>query len=151
MTTPVAMQSATAQAPVAARMDVGQTQSSPVPVETQQVPIPYRSESGGAIATTGGALAFTGLLLALLVVGLRFAKKKGLLDRWIVALPARAIGGSVMRVERALRVSPRTTIYRIHDAGRHYLLVESLANAKLVPLNDDDSHPETDEHDQDTR
>lgn len=101
-------------------------------------PIPYRSEANGLAASTSGALLVAVLLLAAFALALRFAKKRGLLDRWIVAAPARVAGRPDMQVEYALRVSPKTTIYRIRDADRHYLLVESLAQTTLNPISDDD-------------
>lgn len=101
-------------------------------------PIPYRSEANGMAASTGSALLAAVLLLAVFALALRFAKKRGLLDRWIVAAPSLVAGRPDMQVERALRVSPKTTIYRIRDADRHYLLVESLAQTTLTLISDDD-------------
>lgn len=101
-------------------------------------PIPYRSESGAMATSTGSALLVAVLLLAVFALALRFAKRRGLLDRWIVSAPTRGVGRADMQVERALRVSPKTMIYRIRDADRHYLLVESLAQTTLTPLSDED-------------
>jgi hypothetical protein len=111
-------------------------------------PIPYRSDANGLAASTGSALLVAILLLAAFAFALRFAKRRGLLDRWIVAAPARVAGRPDMQVELALRVSPKTTIYRIRDAGRNYLLVESLAQTTLTLLtNEDTSIQNDDEHD----
>lgn len=76
------------------------------------------------------------LLLALLVVALQLARRRGLLDRWIVATPARAAGRPQMQVEQALRVGPKTMVYRIRDGERRYLLVESTVQTTLAPIAD---------------
>lgn len=115
----------------------------PVPAqpraETAQQPIPYRDEGGGLAADAGGAVFAAILLLALLVVALQFARKRGLLDRWIVAAPARAAGRPQMQVEQALRVGAKTMVYRIRDGERRYLLVESTAQTTLVPVSEIDA------------
>lgn len=107
--------------------------------------IPYRSDANSMAASTGSAMLVAVLLLAALALALHFAKRRGLLDRWIVAAPGRASGRLDMQVVRALRVSPKTTVYRIRDADRHYLLVESLAQTTLTPLSDDDTAIHNDE------
>lgn len=113
---------------------------------TRDVPIPYRSEGGAAGSPALGALVVTVLLLALLVAVLRFARAKGWLDRWIVAPPAAGDGRAPLRLERSLRVGPRTTIHRIRDGERSFLLVESLApSTRLHPL-DDVSPGSADDH-----
>lgn len=110
-------------------------------VGSAHAPIPYRHEGGGLVASATGAMVVAGLLLGGLYVALRIARQRGLLDRWIVALPTAASGAaapSPLTVERALRVSPKTSVYRIRDGARRYLLVESLAQATLVPLSEHD-------------
>lgn len=115
-------------------------------------PIPYRSDANSMAASTGSALLVAVLLLAVLALALRLAKRRGLLDRWIVAAPGRASSGRLdMQVVHALRVSPKTTIYRIRDADRHYLLVESLAQTSLTPLSDEDIPIRNDEEHDDAR
>lgn len=104
-------------------------------------PIPYRSDANGVAASTGSALLLAVLLLAALALGLRYAKRRGLLDRWIVAAPGRVAGRPEMQVVRALRISPKTTLYR----HRQYLLVESLAQTTLTPLSDEDTPIRNDE------
>lgn len=101
-------------------------------------PIPYRSDANGMAASTSSALLVAVLLLAALALALRYAKRRGLLDRWIVAAPGRVAGRPEMQVVRALRISPKTTLYRIRDADRQYLLVESLAQTTLTPIPDED-------------
>lgn len=132
---------ATAAAP-AATTPATTSSAAPAPVparpraETAQQPIPYRDEGGGLAGDAGGAMFAAILLLALLVVALQFARKRGLLDRWIVAAPARTAGRPQMQVEQALRVGAKTMVYRIRDGERRYLLVESTAQSTLVPVSD---------------
>lgn len=141
MPTTASASPATAAAPATATPATApETAPAPVPAQprasTVQQPIPYRDEGGGLAADAGGAVFAAILLLALLIVGLQFARKRGLLDRWIVAAPARAAGRPQMQVEQALRVGAKTMVYRIRDGERRYLLVESTAQTTLVPVPD---------------
>lgn len=100
-------------------------------------PIPYRSESEGVASSAGGAIFAALLLLGLFTAVLVIARRKGLLDRWIGAPPVGRPERARLRVEHALRVSPKTMLYRVRDGERSYLLVESLAQATLHPVEDD--------------
>ncbi|MFZ5636612.1 MAG: flagellar biosynthetic protein FliO [Pseudomonadota bacterium] len=131
--------------PTTAPAPVSAPTPTPTRAETSKPSIPYRDEGGGLAADAGGAVFAAFVLLALLVVALQIARKRGLLDRWIPAAPARAEGREPMRVEEALRVGPRTTLYRIRDGGRRYLLIESTAQARLVPIEEDTAFPIPDE------
>lgn len=100
-------------------------------------PIPYRNESGTVAMPALGALVVTVLMLALFAAALNFARRRGLLDRWIVAPRVADDGRPALRIEQSLRVGPRTTVHRIRDGERHYLLVESLApSARLLPIDE---------------
>lgn len=118
--------------------------------ERPAAPIPYRKEGSAAGGSLIGVLAITVLMLAVFVLVLRLAKSRGLLDRWIVSGPvgttANRPGRDAMCVEQALRVSPRTMLYRIRDGERRYMLVESIAaNARLHPLRGGDDAPSLDD------
>lgn len=95
--------------------------------------IPYRESaevSGGDIA---GAFGFALLLLAAALALAWFARRKGWLQRWGAA--ARTSGRpqlASLRVEQALRVSPRTVLFRIADGDRTYLLAESRHGIQLL-------------------
>jgi hypothetical protein len=136
--TPAATPSAAAATEQAAPVQATPAQAASVPAktraETGQQAIPYRDDRGGLAADAGGAMFAAILLLALLVVALQFARKRGLLDRWIVATPARAAGRPQMQVEQALRVGAKTMVYRIRDGEQRYLLVESTAQSTLLPI-----------------
>ena len=99
--------------------------------------IPFRETStvsGGDIAA---AFAWTVLLLVAALVLAIVAKRRGWLARWGVAAPAASATG--LRVEQVLRVSARTTLYRVADGRGHYLLAESRDGVQLVPLRDVDA------------
>ena len=137
-------------------MQANAAQSGAAPIDTTQrtdttQPIPYRSDANSMAASTGSALLVAVLLLAAFAFVLHFAKRRGLLDRWVVAAPGRASDRLEMQVVRALRVSPKTTVYRIRDADRHYLLVESLAQTTLTPISDEDTPIRNDEEHDDAR
>lgn len=110
-------------------------------------PIPYRHESGAVAMPALGALVATVLLLAVFAAALKFARRRGLLDRWIVAPRVAGDGRPALRVEQSLRVGPRTTVHRVRDGERRYLLVESLApSVRLLPIDEVSagiSHDET--------
>ena len=121
---------------------VGGTKTLPVaaPSSTQishGAPIPYRNESGSVAMPALGALVATVLMLALFAALLKYARKRGLLDRWIVAPRVADDGRPALRIEQSLRVGPRTTVHRIRDGERRYLLVESLSpSARLLPIDE---------------
>lgn len=110
-----------------------------VQANASTAPIRYRSESGTlADQATGVLLVLAVLLTAGLALAL-VAKRKGWLDRWI-ARPGAGVAGSgdaALRVEQALRLSPRTVLYRVGDGQGRYLVLESSVHAQLTPLTPD--------------
>jgi hypothetical protein len=108
-------------------------------------PIPYRKESSGVGGSVIGVLLVTAVLLAAFVLVLRMAKSRGMLDRWVVAPLPRDAVRQALQVEQSLRVGSRTTVHRIRDGGRRYLLVESMApGVQLLAL--EDEHPASPEN-----
>jgi hypothetical protein len=108
-------------------------------------PIPYRKESSGVGGSVIGVLLVTVVVLAVFVLVLRMAKSRGMLDRWVVAPLPRDAVRQALQVEQSLRVGSRTTVHRIRDGGRRYLLVESMApGVQLLALEDD--HPASPEN-----
>jgi hypothetical protein len=106
--------------------------------ETVQPAIPYRKDSGGLAGTAGGAMFAAIAMLAIFMLALRYAHRKGLLNRWVVATPkGSAQERPTMHVEQALRIGPKTMVYRIRDGSRRYLLVESAAHTQLTEIRDD--------------
>lgn len=115
----------------------------PSAVQAAPQPIPYRAES--AVGAAGAATPFlvTVVLLGACIAALHYAKRRGWLARWVVPPPTRPQGDAPLRVEHALRVSARTTVYRVRDGDRTWLLVESLApvaHLHDVRGNADDTH-----------
>lgn len=98
------------------------------PASTAASAIAFRPENSRAGMDAGGVLLILAALLAAAVALLWFARRKGWLERWIGPVaPARA-EGRMLRIERSLRVSPRTVVHRIIDGASAYLVVESTAN-----------------------
>lgn len=94
--------------------------------------IPFRESaplSGGDVAA---AFAWTvGLLVVALVFAI-VAKRRGWLARWGVATAATPAAG--LRVEQVLRLSARTTLYRVGDGHERYLVAETREGVQLLPL-----------------
>jgi hypothetical protein len=108
-------------------------------------PIPYRKESSGVGGSVIGVLLVTVVVLAAFVLVLRMAKSRGMLDRWVVAPLPRDAARQALQVEQSLRVGSRTTVHRIRDGERRYLLVESMApGVQLLAL--EDEHPASTEN-----
>lgn len=107
----------------------------PATVQTQPVaakPIRFREESGSVADSATGVLLVLALLLGGCLALLLWAKKKGWLDRWIANAGAAVPGAGGLRVEQALRLSPRTVLYRVGDGHERYLVVESTVTARLT-------------------
>lgn len=87
--------------------------------------IPYRESaevSGGDVAVAfGAAIGLLALALALALL----ARRLGWLQRFGVGPGSPRSPASGLRVEQALRISPRTTLFRIADGEQRYLLAES--------------------------
>lgn len=96
--------------------------------------IAFRPEGASGAADATGVLFALVALLAAAVAALWFAKRKGWLDRWVGAGVVAKSGTASLRIERSLRLSPRTVVYRIVDGDAAYLVVESSANARLTAL-----------------
>ena len=94
--------------------------------------IPFRQDAGGAGASIVGALAVTAVLLCVVVLIAAYARRRGWLDQWIG--PAPHAHAPRLRLEQALRLSPRTSLYRVRHDGQVLLVVESTASARVVTL-----------------
>lgn len=96
--------------------------------------IPYRESaqvSGGDIAGAFGAA----IVLLALALGLALlARRLGWLQRWGVATGPAKASAQGLRVEQALRISPRTTLFRVADGDRHFLLAESRDGIQWLAL-----------------
>lgn len=92
-------------------------------------PIPFRKQGANAAGDAVHSLLVASVLLAACIAALWAARKKGWLDRWLAhGRPASPQPGG-LRVEQALRLSPRTVLYRVAGQGERYLILESMASA----------------------
>ncbi len=107
--------------------------------------IPFRQDHGAATTTVTGALLATVLLLVVAMLVAWYARRRGWLDRW-VGQAAPAMPKQTLRMEQALRLSPRTTLYRVRDGSRLLLVVESQVNARVVSIDGAEANGEVDEH-----
>lgn len=102
-----------------------------------QTSIPYRAEpavSGGELT---GVLAATTLVLATFLMLALYAKRRG----WLRKLsPLNAVNDTGKRWQlqvHAQRISRLTTVYRIEDGARSWLVVESTGQVSVSALGDD--------------
>lgn len=80
-----------------------------------------------------GTLLITLLTLSAFAALAWYARRRGWLNRWMS--PA-AIAGDATRklaVVEVLRVSSKTTIYRVRDGDRELILTESQAQIHVIP------------------
>jgi hypothetical protein len=95
--------------------------------------IPFRPEYRASGSNAVDVLLILALLLGSFVVALWFARKKGWLDRWIVAAPG--IGATKragLELEQVLRLSQKSALYRVNDGSTRYLVLESAGAAQVL-------------------
>ncbi|MGH8076445.1 MAG: hypothetical protein ACREPE_03840 [Lysobacter sp.] len=105
------------------------------PVRTTAQPIAYRSESASVAGSAVDVLLILVLLLGGVLALAWVAKRKGWLQRWTVGASPLSPMHAGLRVEQALRLSPRTIVFRVIDGERRYLLVESTGNVRFLTDN----------------
>lgn len=94
-------------------------------VQVPAAPIGFRPEgptAAGSAVVLGAVVA----VLALAVVGLWFAQRRGWLKAWTVVAPPPVAQRLVM--EERIRLSPRTVVYRVRDAEHSFHVIESTAH-----------------------
>ncbi|MGG6463303.1 hypothetical protein [Solilutibacter silvestris] len=91
----------------------------------------FKSEGHALGSSPLGVLAATVLLLAVAYVALRYAKKRGWLDRWL-GQAAQAPAAQTLQVVERVRLSPKTTVYKVRDGEGTALVVESTASVTVV-------------------
>lgn len=106
------------------------------PVTTETVasasPIPFRKTSVVSGSEVFGMLVTTVLILAALAALAWFAHRQGWLDRWIGgARSVRDTNKRSLAVLEILRISRKTTLYRVSNGKREFLLAESSAQVQL--------------------
>lgn len=112
---------ATATAPAPAPSSTGTTQA-----------IPFRPEARSVAGSAVDALLVLSLLLVGCLALVWFAKKRGWLERWVVSAPSQS-PSQALRVVQMLRLSPKTTLYRVSDEQGQYLVIESNLSVQVMP------------------
>lgn len=102
------------------------------PARTTTQPIAYRPDSSGIAGSAIDVLLVLVLLLGATFALALLAKRKGWLQRWTLGASSLVPTRSGLRVEQALRMSPRTTLFRVVDGDRSYLLVESSGTVQFI-------------------
>lgn len=97
-------------------------------------PIPFRKTAATSAPEVFGVLVTTLLLLAAFAALALFARKRGWLDRWVGSAPAAPDSKRQLAVIETLHISRKTTLYRVRDGGREFLLAESSAPVQLAPV-----------------
>jgi hypothetical protein len=113
------------------------SQSDATPVTQQAVtspaPIPFRKTSIVSGSEVFGVLLTTLLFLAAVAALAWFARRQGWLDRWTGGTAAARDAGRSLAVIEVLRISRKTTLYRVSNGKREFLLAESNAHIQLAP------------------
>lgn len=106
----------------------------PLPTSgTASQAIPFRPEYRGSGSSAVDVLLILVLLLGSFVAVLWFARKKGWLDRWIVAAPGVGVTKRAgLELEQVLRLSQKSALYRINDGSTRYLVLESAGAAQVL-------------------
>lgn len=111
------------------------TAAKPATGTATPAPIPFRDSGVASGGEVFGVLATTLLLLAAFAAAGWYARRKGWLDRWANAPAAAGAAPTArLRVVDRLRLSRRTTVFRVADGCNEFLLVESDHGATLMPL-----------------
>ena len=95
--------------------------------------IPFRKTSVVSGSEVFGMLVTTVLILAAVAALAWFARRQGWLDRWTGGVPSARDPKRSLAVREVLRISRKTTLYRVSSGGREFLLAESSAQIQLSP------------------
>lgn len=94
--------------------------------------IPFRKSAATSAPEVLGLLATTLVLLAATGAILWYLRRRGWLDRWVGATPVTLPAGKRLVILESLRLSRLTTVHRIGDGDRVFLLAESSGHVHLV-------------------
>ena len=97
-------------------------------------PIPFRESAATSAPEVVGILLITLLVLAAFGGLAWYSKRRGWLDRWSTKRALRPTDQAGLSVVDTMRLSRRSTLYRVSDGSREYLLVESELNVELVSV-----------------
>jgi hypothetical protein len=93
-------------------------------------PIPFRKTAASG-PEVFGVLVTTVLVLAAFAALAVFARRRGWLDRWVGQAPLAADNKRRLAVVETLRISRKTTLYRVRNGDSEFLLAESSAPLQL--------------------
>lgn len=102
----------------------------PAPINS----IHFRPETHSFASQTLGVLGTVTILLAVCLVVVWVAKKKGWLDRWTTGAAGAANRDVALRIDSMLRLSGKTTVFAISDENGRYVVVESASGSELAVL-----------------
>lgn len=109
--------------------------ATPVSTTTQSVaaaPIPFRKTATTSAPEVVGILVTTLVVLAAFTALAWWARRRGWLDRWVgQTAKDGADAKRRMTVLETLRISPKTTLYRIDNNGHELIVVESSAQVQI--------------------
>jgi hypothetical protein len=106
------------------------TRSPPDAATGTTAPIPFRRSEATSGPEVFGVLATTLLLLSAFYGLAWYARKRGWLQRWgITADAPGSVPARRLQVLERLPLSRRTTLFRVRDGEREYLLAETSAGA----------------------
>ena len=101
-----------------------------------QAPIPYRAETAVSAGQLTSVLLVTVLLLGIFLVLALYAKKRGWLQKLMPASAVRPAGTQWRLYVQAQRISRLTTVYKVEDGARAWLIVESAGQVSVSALPD---------------
>ena len=93
--------------------------------------IPFRKTSVVSGSEVFGMLVTTVLILAAVAALAWFARRQGWLDRWTGGVSSARDKKRSMTVLEVVRISRKTTLYRVINGKREFLLAESSAQIQL--------------------
>lgn len=100
-------------------------------------PIPFRKTSVVSGSEVFGMFITTALVLAALAALAWFARRRGWLERWTVGTTSAPGGKRSLTVLEVLRISRKTTLYRVSNGKHEFLLAESNGQIQLSPAHVD--------------
>jgi hypothetical protein len=117
-------------APATAPATATDARTAATPTATTAAPIPFRRSEATSGPEVFGVLVTTLLLLAAFYGLAWYARKRGWLQRWGIAAASSASAPTRrLQVLERLPLSRRTTLFRVRDGEREFLLAETSAGA----------------------
>lgn len=116
---------------IACLLAVATAVSAATPSAAAVTAIPFRKSAAVSGSEVFGVLMTTLLVLAVFSALAWYARKRGWFDRWVGRMPSSAEVKRNLAVAEVLRVSRKTTVYRIRDGEREFLLAESSGPVQL--------------------